>query len=133
MSTLQPGQWIGYGCLDWGPRLFHPDDFHLKERMLACGGIAFFERREGEYWVLRFGSLRVRLHEDLIGGGPIPTPAFDFGDLVRVGPHRTIRVGRIRCIGWHHKRQAHLFYIESNGKRVKNRYFTEELERFRDS
>jgi hypothetical protein len=126
---MQPGQWISYGCMDWGPRLFHPDDFHLKERMLACGCVCFFESIEGDYWVLKFGSLRVRLRADLIGAGPLPSPAFDFDDVVRVAEHRTVRTGRIRTIGWHAKRRVHLFWIESNGKRVKNRYFTEELER----
>jgi hypothetical protein len=126
---LLPGQWITYGCVDWGPRLFHPDDFHLKDRMLDCGSVCFFEAIDGDFWVLRFGSLRVRLREGLIGAGSLPTPAFDFEELVRVGEHRTVRIGRIRRINWHGKRRVHLFWIESNGKRVKNRYFTEELER----
>jgi hypothetical protein len=71
---VKPGQWISYGCLDWGPQLFHADDFQLKERMLACGNVCFFESIEGEYWVLKFGSLRVRLRADLIGAGPLPAP-----------------------------------------------------------
>ena len=126
---LLPGQWISFGCFDWGPRLFHPDDVHLKDRMLACGAICFFEAIEGEYWALRFGSLRVRLRAELVGAGPMPTPPFLYEETVRVKPHRTVRVGRIRSIGRHHKRKAWLFWIESDGKRVKNRYFEDELER----
>jgi hypothetical protein len=128
---MAPGDWVCYGCLDWGPRLFHPEDLALKERMLARGEVCQVERQEGGFRVLRFGELRVRLRADLVGGRVILPPVFRLGAQVRVKPPRTERVGHVRRIGWHHDRRAHLFWIEQGGKRVKNRYFAEELERFR--
>jgi len=126
--TVAPGDWVCDGCFDWGSRLFHPDDAHLKEQMLAAGPVCEVAGDEGDFWRLRFGSLRVRLRKQLVGAGLVPRPPFEWGQLVRVKQPRTERVGTIRCVGWHAKRQCHLFWIEQDGKKVKNRYFAEELE-----
>jgi hypothetical protein len=126
--TIAAGDWISYGCLDWGPGLFHPDDAHLKEPMLAAGPVCEVAGEDRQFWVLRFGPLRVRLLKELVGGGIVPKPAFVWGDQVRTKPPRTERVGRVHRIGWHASQGQHLFWIEQNGKKLKNRYFTEELE-----
>jgi hypothetical protein len=127
-EPVSPGIWVCYGCLDWGPALFHPADSHLKERMLAAGCVCQVETSEGDFWVFGFGELRFRVREELVGGGPVPRPAFEWGDVVRVTAPRTERVGVIRSIGWHADRHLHLFWIEQDGRRVRNRYFAEELE-----
>ena len=128
---VSPGDWVCYGCLDWGPRLFHPDDAGLKDRMLATGSVCRVDGEDGDFWVLNFGSLRVRLRKELVGGAILPAPPFTWGDPVRVKPPRTQRVGLIRCLGWHAKQRRHLFWIEQDGKTVKNRYFADELESIR--
>lgn len=127
---MTPGGWVCYRCLDWGPRLFHPEDIALKERMLARGDVCQVEGQEGDFWVLRSGELRVRLRSDLVGGCSIPPPVFKVGEQVHVKPPRTERVRRIRRIVWHFDRRAHIFWIEQGGKPVKSRYFAEEMERF---
>jgi hypothetical protein len=126
---VAPGDWVCYGCLDWGPRLFHPDDAGLKDRMLAAGCVCEVIGEDGEFWVLRFGSLRVRLRKELVGGAVVPRPAFDRGDRVQVRPPRTERVGVVRAVGWHDGQQRHLFWIAEAGRQVKSRYLAEELER----
>jgi hypothetical protein len=128
MMTIAPGDWVAYGCSDWGPRLFHPDDTHLKEQMLAAGPVCRIAGDGGEYCVLEFGTIRVRLRKESFDGIIVPRPSFMWGQSVRVKPPRTERVGTIRCIGWHTKQRHHLFWIERVGKKVKNRYFDEELE-----
>lgn len=126
---MKPGNWLSYGCLHWGTRLFHPADAHLKDEMLAAGWVCEVAGEDAEFWVLRFGSLRVRLRKELVGGVVIPEPPFVWGEQVRVRPPRTERAGTIRCIGWHSNLQRHLFWIAEGARRVKSRYFAEELER----
>jgi hypothetical protein len=125
---MGPGDWVHYGCFDWGPRLFHAEDARLKEPMLAAGEVCHVDDETGEFWVLRFGQLRVRLRKELVGGAVIPRPVFVWGETVRVKPPRTERVGIVRCIGWHAKQARPLFWIQQGGKKVKHRYFDDELE-----
>lgn len=54
---MTPSEWICYGCSDWGPRLFHPDDAHLKEQMLAAGPVCEIAGDAPDFWMLRFGAL----------------------------------------------------------------------------
>ena len=124
---MSPGDWVSYGCLDWGPALFHPDDTCLKEQMLAAGSVCQVAGEERDFWVLRFGPICVRLRKELVGGAVVPPPPLVWGDRVRVKPPRTERSGVIRCIGWHFGRRQHLFWIEEDGRPVKARYFAAEL------
>jgi hypothetical protein len=58
-------------------------------------------------------------------------PAFKVGQEVKVIQNElnhTPRSGRIREVIYHHKAQRYYYYIESAGKRIKKRYFTEDLE-----
>jgi hypothetical protein len=83
------------------------------------------EASEGDFWVFRFGELRV--HKELVGGGPVPRPVFEWDDVLRVRPPRTERVGVIRSIGWHADWRLHLFWVGQGGKRMHNCYFAEGL------
>lgn len=121
--------WSIYGCLGWGDELFHPDDLHLKQTMLACGAVCEALESDGFYTTLRFGALRVRLFSRLLALTPIAPPAFDFGDYVRVKPHRTVREGVVNAIGWHGQRQEPMFFLATSGKRTRNRYFADELDK----
>jgi hypothetical protein len=128
LKNSNSGDWVGFGCLDYGARLFHSEDVGMKEQMLAAGSVCEVAGEEGEFWIFRFGSLRVRLRKEFVGGAVIPRPPFVWNELVRVKPPRSLRVGKIVSIGWHAKQRCHLFRIEENGKRIKSRYFAYELE-----
>ena len=125
---MTPGDWVCYACLDWGSRLFHPDDVHLKAAMLAAGWVSAVAGEDGEFWLLAFGPLRVRLRKELIGGAVVPKPPLVWGETVRVKPPRSERAGTIRCVGWHAEQRRHIFWIAEGGRRIKSRYFSEELE-----
>jgi hypothetical protein len=65
----------------------------------------------------------------------IQNPQFSIGDRVRVrvgGCNKTPRKGSVRSYEWHFKEKQYYYYIEQDGKPVKKRYLTEDLERVTD-
>ena len=58
----------------------------------------------------------------------IPTPKFDFGDMV-YEPGRLKNMGKICYIAWHSKREQHMFFIRIGNKVKSKRFFAEDLER----
>ena len=129
MVPIDGSTWQQYACLDWGPALFHPADSHLKEAVLASGNICEHVGDDGEYSILRFGDMQVRLRSRLLALFPCPEPAFKIGDTVRTKPPRTVRVGQVRRIVWHAKNAEPFFILTGSGKSGRNRYFSSELER----
>jgi hypothetical protein len=58
-------------------------------------------------------------------------PAFKVGQEVKVIQNErngASQSGRIKEVAYHHKAQRYYYYLESAGKRIKKRYFTEDLE-----
>src|SRR5438105_472852 len=125
---IQSG-WGWYGAWTWEADLFHPEDQHLKEEMLKHGDVCECTGQEGEFLVLGFSDLSVRLRARLTVFRPIPAPVFRFGDLVMAKPPRTARAGHISRIVWHAKRREPLFWISGSTARAKTRYFSHELTR----
>jgi hypothetical protein len=60
----------------------------------------------------------------------MPLPAFSVGQRVRVilnERNKTLRIGEVRNVIWHHKDQRYNYYLEETGKKVAKRYFEEDL------
>lgn len=55
-------------------------------------------------------------------------PIFSFGEKVRVVNHPET-LGVVCEIGWHHKNNKEVYYIDVNGKKKSSRYFSEDLVR----
>ncbi|MFO0555297.1 MAG: hypothetical protein U0271_43375 [Polyangiaceae bacterium] len=94
-----------------------------------------YEQELGSLVVL--GKLRPRepspLDEPFISGPSWASkPAFGLGEAVHVLPNtsnRTLRSGVIRACVWHHRRACWFYLISQDGRRIKKRYFEEDLRR----
>lgn len=122
--TAEPGAW---GLYPWfaehGAELVHPDDLEGFQALMPYGKLFQVAAQEGEFLALRYGDERFRVRPGELFQ-PRPAPAFAFGDAVQVpkkGP------GTVAAIEWHHQRQAPLFFVAVDGKRLKKRYGAEDL------
>ncbi|NEP48492.1 MAG: hypothetical protein F6K65_06500 [Moorea sp. SIO3C2] len=75
--------------------------------------------------VVRWGEQTLTVNSKFIV--PIPTPKYQVGTLVKFIRLGELRFGRIAEIHWHWKNQSHLYDVIEKGKRLKKRYFEENL------
>lgn len=120
-----------WGLYPWfaehGQDLVHSEDRPLFASVHPFGHVFEKLREEGGYFILRYEGGDVRVRPSLFR--PIPPLPFTYGDLVRVKPHRTVRIGTVRRIGWHVDRGKPMYYILAGERRIYSRYFAEELEK----
>ena len=113
----------------------HPDDYERLCSDHPLGGFFVCVGLSGEYVVLRHGANRYRVkyrRSPRHNFGVFPTPGFDVGDPVR-STNGTPRSGWIQKVGWHFRRDAHLYFVEvsgeDGGRRILKRwYFEQDLE-----
>ncbi len=111
--------WFVEHGYDW----VHPDDLPAF-RALSPYGRVF--QRVGEadgYWVLAYGAARFRVQPGLFR--PVPAPSWPLGTPVEVKSRS--KCGTIRDIFWHFQRNEPLYFLEVAGKKLKTRYFSQDL------
>jgi len=116
-----------WGIYIWTPQhgmdMIHPDD--LKKMGDNPQLYAIFEKIgiEPPYIVLKYDGRVYRVKPELFK--PIvKNPIFDFGDEVIT---KSGKIGTIRTIGWHFKREEPIYYITYQGKPKPTCYFAEDL------
>lgn len=119
-----------WGLYPWfresGVDLIHPDDLATVQANSPYCVVCEVVGEEGEYLVLNYGGRRFRGKPELFRS--VPPPAFHVGQLVRTKTPRTRRTGLVRVIRWHYKRNEPSFFLEVDGKPLKSRYWSAELE-----
>lgn len=82
---------------------------------------------DGSYLTVQYGELEFRVWPDAFR--PVASPAFDVGDVVAFEKGGQEVSGVIKEIGWHYKRDEHIFLIERDGRLLKKRYWSHDLRR----
>jgi hypothetical protein len=111
---------------EWGLDLIHPDDLATVEAHSPYGVVCEIIGSDGPFLVIRSSSHQFRGKPVLFQ--PVPPPAFHVRQRVKTQAPRTPRIGFIRVIGWHYKRNEPYYLLEVNGKASSRRYRAEELE-----
>jgi hypothetical protein len=119
-----------WGLYPWfresGIDFIHPDDLAVVQAHSPYCMVCEVVGMDGPYLVMRFGPWKFRGKPELFRA--IPPPAFRLGQRVKTKVPRTSRIGIIRAIVWHFKRNEPSFFLEVNGKALSGRYWADELE-----
>lgn len=120
-DDLDPDPFVG---------LIHPDD---EEKAIALNPMGRLFKKLGEecdYYLLQYGDVIIRAKPSNLWR-PKKGDGFSIGDAVNVlslNGKNTPREGIICEIGWHHEKSRAYYLIEENGKRLKKRYFCDDIE-----
>lgn len=119
----------GWGLYPWfresGVDLVHPEDLATVQAHSPYCLVCEVVGQDGEYLVLRYGAHQFRGKPRLFD--PVPPPAFRVGQWVRTVAPRTIKVGVVRAIGWHYRRNEPSYFLYVDGVPLKSRYWATEL------
>jgi hypothetical protein len=123
-----------YGCyLRWpqnGNDWLHPDDVALARTMIPSGRVFRRDGAEGEYHVLEYGEVRMRVRPAL--WQEVAYEGFDIGDWVEIlsrGMRNERRTGVIREMFWDDRERAILYQISDNNVPIADMYARDDFER----
>jgi len=120
------GEW---GLYPWfeerGRSLVHPQDADAFSSLLPYGKLFQCVAWDNQYMTLRYGNRQFRVRPDLFAA--VTAPPFDFGQTVAFGKGGRAVSGTVVDICWHHGRDRPFFHLRLNGKRLKKRYWAEDL------
>lgn len=120
---------MNWALLTWFPEhgieKIHPDDIAIFSNGIQ-GHVVKVVHEDNIWATVYLVSHVVRVSPSLLK--PCSEPAFKIGDVIKTIPPRTERNGSILAITWHLKQNEPIFYIESDGKQIKARYFARELQ-----
>jgi hypothetical protein len=122
---MNDGSWLLYPWFEeHGASLVYPDDMEAFRKLSPYGKV--FQRigDDGNWAVIVYAGARIRV--DATCAKVVNAPAFGFGQRVLVRRHR--RVATVVEIRWHYKADCPFFFVEAGGRRVKTRYWPDDLE-----
>lgn len=121
-----------YGIYPWWPEdgnaWLHPDDVHAARRMIPSERVFCRDGSEGEYIVLHYGDVRLRVRRTL--WLEVPWEGYNVGDWVEVmarGSKNEFRTGRIREMLWNAHAGVIHYQIEQAGSKVETLYTADDL------
>jgi uncharacterized protein DUF6960 len=109
---------------DW----VHPRDVSLARTHIPSARVFRREGHRGEYLVLRYGVVRLRVKPAL--WIEVPWEGFDIGDWVEVlsrGQLNTPRTGIIRDMHWDARSRSIQYFIDEAGQPIPNAYSVQDL------
>jgi hypothetical protein len=107
----------------------HPEDVGLARSVLPSERVWRRDGEQGEFVVLHYGELRLRVKRTL--WVEVPYEGFDVGDLVEVlsrGMLNTPRTGVIREMHWDAGERVIRYFVEEAGTPVPNAYLAGDLQ-----
>lgn len=123
-----------WGYFPWWPEdgdaWVHPDDVSLARAMIPSQRVFRREGTTGEYVVMHYGDVRLRVRPTL--WQEVPHEGFDLGDWVEVlsrGMRNEPRVGVIREMLWDERAGAMRYQIADAGQPIEHFYAREDLRR----
>ena len=121
-----------YGYFPWWPEdgddWLHPDDVATARAMIPSGRIFRRDGTQGEYVLMRYGDVTLRVHRTL--WQEVEPEGFDLGDWVEVlsrGMLNEPRTGVIREGLWDERERAIRYQISEHGKPIAQLYAREDL------
>lgn len=122
---MNHGSWLLYPWFEeHGSSLVHAEDVAAFRKLLPYGKVFQWVEREGDWTVIAYGAQRFRVHPSL--AMPVAAPSFRVGQTVLVRRHQC--AARIVEVQWHYLRNRPFFRVEAAGRRVKTRYWAEDLD-----
>ncbi len=133
-----------YGLYNWWQRAIRPDeemdgkldkliyeeDLKLAEKLVYQGRVFIKEGRQDKYIVICYGDYKLRVCPS--NWVAVDGDGFTIADNVRVisnGGRNTPREAQICDMSWHYDQEKIIYTLIHNGKRLKKRYFIEDLEK----
>jgi hypothetical protein len=124
--SLEAGQWCLYQWFDeHGASCIHPDDFNDFKDLKPNGKLFRCLGTDEDFVIVERAGRSYRVKPSLAKA--IPSPAFTYGDAVRVTSGGEERRGIVRELMWHFQRNEPYFLLEIEGKTSSRRYWTSEL------
>lgn len=122
-------QFIGrFGLFPWskedGMGHIHPDDRQAVIDLAPTGLVFECVSESRPYVVLRYGNQQIRVKPELFR--PVENPKKRIGQEVVLKKDGAL--GTIVDIMWHYKENAHMYFLEINGKKKSKRYWAEDFE-----
>jgi len=121
-----------YGYYPWWPEdgddWVHPEDVSLARDMIPGPRVFRRDGQRGEYVVLHYGDLRLRVKRTLWQEAPYE--GFEIGDWVEVlsrGQLNAPRTGVIREMHWDGRSHSMRYFIEENGAPIPKPYSAQDL------
>lgn len=122
---MSDGSWLLYPWFEeHGASLVHAEDLAAFRKLSPYGKVFQWVEAEGDWTTTAYGEQRFRVRPSL--AMPVAAPSFRVGQTVLVRRHQ--RAARIVEVQWHYLRERPFFLVEAAGRRVKTRYWAEDLE-----
>ena len=121
-----------YGCFPWWPEdgddWVHPDDVALARVMIPSGRIFRRDGMEGDYALMHYGDVRLRVRHTLWQA--VELEGLAQGDWVEVltrGIRNEARTGTIREMLWDDRERRIHYQITENGQPIAQLYTRDDL------
>jgi hypothetical protein len=123
-----------YGYFPWWPEdgddWVHPDDVAMARDMIPSGRIFRRDGSEGDYVVLHYGDVRLRVRRTL--WQEVEPEGLELGEWVEVltrGMRNDPRTGSIREMLWDGHEQQIRYQLIENGQLIEQHYARDDLQK----